>query len=154
MTEEILRFYRVSSLRNKENPKTKGWIISEKNLKSLKNKKYEQKVLTVKVDDLSNQQMLFSNYREETKRKLLKVTSQIVFSLNTRLYENTPVIYYKKEKDKLKCLPEIQNETQNENEPIFINKKGLLLRGKVYVAFFHDTRIINIDEKNLFTILD
>jgi hypothetical protein len=30
MTEEILRFYRVSSLRNKENPKTRGWIISEK----------------------------------------------------------------------------------------------------------------------------
>ena len=91
--------------------------ISEKNLKSLKNKKYEQKVLTVKVDDLSSQQILFSNYREETKRKLLKVTSQIVFSLNTRLYENTPVIYYKKEKDKLKYLP----ETQNENEPVFVN---------------------------------
>lgn len=150
MTEEILRFYRVSSLRNKENPKTRGWIISEKNLKSLKNKKYEQKVLTVKVDDLSSQQILFSNYREETKRKLLKVTSQIVFSLNTRLYENTPVIYYKKEKDKLKYLP----ETQNENEPVFVNKKGLLLRGKVYIAFLHDTRIINLDEKNLFTILD
>ena len=93
MTEEILRFYRVSSLRNKENPKTRGWIISEKNLKSLKNKKYEQKVLTVKVDDLSSQQILFSNYREETKRKLLKVTSQIVFSLNTRLYENLSLIH-------------------------------------------------------------
>jgi hypothetical protein len=69
-----------------------------KNLKFLKNKKYEQKVLTVKVDDLSSQQILFSNYREETKRKLLKVTSQIVFSLNTRLYETHRSYIIKKRK--------------------------------------------------------
>ena len=77
----------VSSLKNRDNEKTRGWLLPEKDFLKLKHKKFEQKVLTVKIDNQDKQEMVLSNYVPDSKNKILRKTEQIIYSIDDRSYK-------------------------------------------------------------------
>ena len=97
MTKDFYSWKMVSSLKNRDNKKTRGWLLPEKDFLKLKHKKFEQKVLTVKIDNQDKQEMVLSNYVPDSKDKILRRTEQIIYSIDDRSYKLTPVIYCNKE---------------------------------------------------------
>ena len=112
----------ISDLNNPK--KTKGWLLPEKDFMNLITKKFEQVVLSVKLDYGSTEQVVLSNYVPYHKNKLIKETEQIVFCIDDRTYKPMPVIY----------------------------KKGVVKCGRVYMAFTYQNRIIDISQVDIFIL--
>ena len=149
MTKELYSWKMVSSLKNRDNEKTRGWLLPEKDFLKLKHKKFEQKVLTVKIDNQDKQEMVLSNYVPDSKDKILRRTEQIIYSIDDRSYKLTPVIYYEKEEQKLEYIP----RSEEGIKPFYIKGAGVMKCGKVYIAFMYQNRVININEMNIFISL-
>ena len=149
MTKELYSWKMVSSLKNRDNEKTRGWLLPEKDFLKLKHKKFEQKVLTVKIDNQDKQEMVLSNYVPDSKNKILRRTEQIIYSIDDRSYKLTPVIYYEKEEQKLEYIP----RSEEGIKPFYIKGAGVMKCGKVYIAFMYQNRVININEMNIFISL-
>jgi len=149
MTEDFHCWKSVADFNNRENEKTRGWLIPEKDFIKLINKKFEQKVLEVRIDDQDKQQMVLSNYKPDKKKKILRKTEQVKFSIDDRSYKLTPVIYYEKEKQRNEYIP----RSKDRIEPIYIKGKGVMKCGKVYIAFLYKNRVVNVNEMNLFISL-
>lgn len=149
MTKELYSWKMVSSLKNRYNEKTRGWLLPEKDFLKLKHKKFEQKVLTVKIDNQDKQEMVLSNYVPDSKNKILRKTEQIVYSIDDRSYKLTPVIYCNKEDEK----PEYMTRNEEAIKILYIEGAGLKRYGKVYIAFMYENRVINVNEMNIFVSL-
>ena len=149
MTKELYSWKMVSSLKNRDNEKTRGWLLPEKDFLKLKHKKFEQKVLTVEIDNQGKQEMVLSNYVPDSKDKILRRTKQIIYSIDDRSYKLTPVIYYEKEEQKLEYIP----RSEEGIKPFYIKGAGVMKCGKVYIAFMYQNRVININEMNIFISL-
>ena len=149
MTKELYSWKMVSSLKNRDNEKTRGWLLPEKDFLKLKHKKFEQKVLTVKIDNQDKQEMVLSNYVPDSKNKILRKTEQIVYSIDDRSYKLTPVIYCNKEDEK----PEYMTRNEEAIKIIYIEGEGVKRYGKVYIAFMYENRVINVNEMNIFVSL-
>ena len=149
MTKELYSWKMVSSLKNRDNEKTRGWLLPEKDFLKLKHKKFEQKVLTVKIDNQDKQEMVLSNHVPDSKNKILRKTEQIVYSIDDRSYKLTPVIYCNKEDEK----PEYMTRNEEAIKIIYIEGEGVKRYGKVYIAFMYENRVINVNEMNIFVSL-
>ena len=149
MTKELYSWKMVSSLKDRDNEKTRGWLLQEKDFLKLKHKKFEQKVLTVKIDNQDKQEMVLSNYVPDSKNKILRKTEQIVYSIDDRSYKLTPVIYCNKEDEK----PEYMTRNEEAIKIIYIEGEGVKRYGKVYIAFMYENRVINVNEMNIFVSL-
>lgn len=149
MTKDFYIWKIVADLNNRDNEKTRGWLIPEQDFVKLKHRKFEQKVLTVKIDDQYKQEMVLSNYKPDKKNKILKKTEQIIYSIDDRSYKLTPVIYYEKEEQKLEYIP----RSEEGIKPFYIKGAGVMKCGKVYIAFMYQNRVININEMNIFISL-
>ena len=149
MTKELYSWKKVYSLKNRDNEKTRGWLLPEKDFLKLKNKKFEQKVLTVKIDNQDTQEMVLSNYIPDSKNKILRRTEQIIYSIDDRSYKLTPVVYCNKKDEK----PEYITRSEEVVKIVYIEGAGLKRYGKVYIAFIYENRIININEMNIFVSL-
>ena len=149
MTKELYSWKMVSSLKNRDNEKTRGWLLPEKDFLKLKHKKFEQKVLTVKIDNQDKQEMVLSNYVPDSKNKILRRTEQIVYSIDDISYKLTPVIYCNKEDEK----PEYMTRNEEAIKIIYIEGEGVKRYGKVYIAFMYENRVINVNEMNIFVSL-
>ena len=149
MTKELYSWKMVSSLKNRDNEKTRGWLLPEKDFLKLKHKKFEQKVLNVKIDNQDKQEMVLSNYVPDSKNKILRKTEQIVYSIDDRSYKLTPVIYCNKEDEK----PEYMTRNEEAIKIIYIEGEGVKRYGKVYIAFMYENRVINVNEMNIFVSL-
>ena len=149
MTKDLYSWKMVSSLKNRDNEKTIGWLLPEKDFLKLKHKKFEQKVLTVKIDNQDKQEMVLSNYVPDSKNKILRRTEQIVYSIDDRSYKLTPVVYCSKEDEK----PEYITRGEEAVKILYIEGAGLKRYGKVYIAFMYKDRVINVNEMNIFVSL-
>ena len=149
MTKELYSWKKVYSLKNRDNEKTRGWLLPEKDFLKLKNKKFEQKVLTVKIDNQDTQEMVLSNYIPDSKNKILRRTEQIIYSIDDRSYKLTPVVYCNKKDEK----PEYITRSEEVVKIVYIEGAGLKRYGKVYIAFIYENRVININEMNIFVSL-
>ena len=126
MTKDFHSWKSVSKFRNRENEKARGWLIAEQDFVKLKNKKFEQKVLTVRIDDQDKQEMVLSNYKPDKNNKILRKTEQVIYSIDDRSYKLTPVIYYKKEEQKLEYIPRNEEGVK----PVYIKGAGVMKCGK------------------------
>ena len=149
MTKDLYSWKMVSSLKNRDNEKTRGWLLPEKDFLKLKHKKFEQKVLTVEIDNQGKQEMVLSNYVPDSKDKILRRTKQIIYSIDDRSYKLTPVVYCNKEDEK----PEYITRGEEAVKILYIEGAGLKRYGKVYIAFMYENRVININEMNIFVSL-
>ena len=73
--------------------KIRGWLLPEKDFLNLINKKFEQVVLSIKLDYEPTQETVLSNYVPYNKNKIIKETVQTIFCVNDRTYKLMPVIY-------------------------------------------------------------
>ena len=149
MTKDFYIWKIVADLNNRDNEKTRGWLIPEQDFVKLKHRKFEQKVLTVKIDDQYKQEMVLSNYKPDKKNKILRKTEQIIYSIDDRSYKLTPVIYCNKEDEK----PEYMTRNEEAIKIIYIEGEGVKRYGKVYIAFMYENRVINVNEMNIFVSL-
>lgn len=128
--------------------KIRGWLLPEKDFAKLITKKFEQVVLSIKLDCEATREIVLSNYIPCNKNKIIKETEQIVFCINDRTYKLTPVIYYKKDRDKNIYRHNIKDGV----EPIYRKGRGVAKCGKVYMAFIFQNRIIDISQVNIFVL--
>ena len=149
MTEDYHHWKSVAKLNNRDNEKTRGWLIPKQDFIKLTQKIFEQKVLTIRIDDKERQEMVLSNYKPDKKKKILRKTEQVVFSIDDRSYKLTPVIYYEKEKQRIEYIP----RTKEGIEAVFTKGKGVQKCGKKYIAFMYKNRVINVNEMNIFISL-
>ena len=126
--------------------KTKGFLLPEKDFRLLITKKFEQVVLPVKLDNEPAINIVLSNYLPHNKNKIIKETGQIIFCVDDRTYKLTPVIYYKKDRDKNIYRHSIIGGV----EPVYKKGKGVTKCGKAYMAFIHQNRIIDISQVDIF----
>lgn len=149
MTKDFYSWKMVSSLKDRDNEKTRGWLLPEKDFLKLKHKKFEQKVLTVQIDNQFKQEMVLSNYTPDSKNKILRRTEQIIYSIDDRSYKLTPVVYCNKDDEK----PEYITRDEEPVKILYIEGAGVKRYGKVYIAFMYENRVININEMNIFVSL-
>ena len=128
--------------------KIRGWLLPEKDFLNLINKKFEQVVLSIKLDYEPTQETVLSNYVPYNKNKIIKETVQTIFCVNDRTYKLMPVIYYKKDRDKDIYRHNIKDSV----EPIYRKGRGVVKCGKVYMAFIHQNRIIDISQVDIFVL--
>ena len=146
VSSHVYSWKTISDLNNPK--KTKGWLLPEKDFVNLITKKFEQVVLSIKIDYGPTEEMVLSNYVPYNENKIIKETEQIVFCVNDRTYKSTPVIYYKKDSDKNIYRHNIKDDV----EPIYRKDKGVVKCGKVYMAFIYQNRIIDISQVDIFVL--